>query len=676
MEGIGYKSFMRFFRSLLFICVFLFLPISFLGAQPKTLDWDQISVDAFLDEEGNLDVLESQKIRFTGDWNGAYRRFDVGWGQKIKFLGVEKKNSDGKWIPLQSRDTIFVDSYLYDPLKYEVKWRSRETDDPPFNNDVLEYRIHLRYANILKKKGESQFRLEHDFSFSDRNGRIGSMDVHLKLDEKWKVVGRDDSDLTFLSSAGLSPEEKMVVRLDLNFSGKSLEKLTPGIEWIYFLRFLSIVSLIVVLGGINFLLYLYAKKIGVMDEPKRITSWKEFKELLGDSKPEFIAILAESGVTETWMTRLIFERKLQCEKTSDGKMILRKLVTTESFSETDQKIIKYLFVVNDTVVNSGQIKEHYKSKKTSYSLKSDIELYYEMEMDRLGFTVPRNSLVEKCTGYVMDKIFSNSFFSLLFIFLFGAFYLFILSDPLNENGVSFARFIVSFLSVIFTIFGISFIEDVHYGFYDLKLYRTKYFYSRFGRSLIPGIILLSFYVWSLEISDNFFLLLLGIFSFISLQHIVRLAPHTHIKQIQSSLQALALKNFLEHKLLSNEKCDIPLTYSPLIPALDLSFTLRYRKENLNLDDTAYLLPENYQTNIEIDIENQTGPVTISSTLSSGTLGSTSSFAASGGEFGGGGSSASWSDMESFSSSSSYTTPSSSSSSSGSSSSGGGGGGGW
>ncbi len=662
-----------------FHLLFLLFPCSYLLSQTKSLDWEQIEVDAYLGKDGSLEITETQSIRFSGDWNGAYRRYDLGMGEKIKFISLDRKLENGTWISLKSGSLYYTDEFQYDQLRHEIKWRSRMPSDKPFDNTILVYKIKVKYMDILRREGGDKFRLDHDFGFSDRKGDIGRMSIHLKVHEDWKIPGKFENSLTFLSNSPLSPDQKMIVQLDLRYTGTEIKSFSPSPLRIYFFRGIELILIICGLGILNFLIYIYAKKIGIMDEPIRIDSWKLFYEILSDTKPEYVAILAESGMTETWMTRLTNEGKLRLSYSEKTNIILRKLVEDEAFSETDQKILKDLFVYGGREVSSNQIKEYYKSKKTSYSLNSDIERHYTNEMERLAFLEPRNSWIEKSFGFIFDKVFFNSFVFILSAIVFGLFYYFYLSEPLNSVGVGFGRFFASIPFTIMSAVVVSSFEDVHYGIHDVELYRERYFVSRFLRSLIPLFILNAFFIWSLEIPSEIYFYILLASSFLSAQHIIRLSPLSHKKQIKKTLEILSLKNFLSGRLSSSEPCDIPIQLAPFIPAFDLTFNLRYRSENLNLNDAEYLFPENISKQMELHLPNQTSLSSLGSSGISSSIVSnagSSSFSSSNGNFGGGGASASWSDMEAFSSSARYSPPSTSSSSSSSSSSGGGGGGGW
>jgi hypothetical protein len=84
------------------LCVLLTLSLPGIAFAQRELHWERIEVDARLDAAGRLVVVETQKIVFTGDWNGGERRFNIlrrrwrrlviGTGdQKIRSFMISKK---------------------------------------------------------------------------------------------------------------------------------------------------------------------------------------------------------------------------------------------------------------------------------------------------------------------------------------------------------------------------------------------------------------------------------------------------------------------------------------------------------------------------------------------------------------------------------------------------------
>ena len=65
------------------------------AAQPKSLHWRALAVDAELDADGRLNVRERHDMVFTGDWNGGERRFDLRKGQALQLRGIRRIGDGG-----------------------------------------------------------------------------------------------------------------------------------------------------------------------------------------------------------------------------------------------------------------------------------------------------------------------------------------------------------------------------------------------------------------------------------------------------------------------------------------------------------------------------------------------------------------------------------------------------
>lgn len=632
--------------------IILFLFTNSLLAQEKSLDWNSIQVDAILKNNGNLLVSETQTILFNGDWNGAYRQFELGLGQKIHFQSIEILREDGKWETLSNNSVDNIDSYLWYPIESMVKWRSRNPFDPVFDQKVITYRLNYEYEYILNSLSNSEFQLDHDFGFADRIGSIKSFSVNLSWEDNWDLYQGNDqvwskdfnqkSALTIHASRALAPGDKMIVKLRFNYKANASLLNQRSVWKEYAIRILHFFLLTILALCLSALIFLYCKRRGFFAEPVEIQSWKEFESFLADLSPEEVAILSEKGLVASWMTRLIQEKKLE-------------------FSSKEKE-------------------------KKSYSLYDSIYLQYSASLVKKNLLPNPNSMVSKIINFLFDKIISKFYIMIpLSIILFIFHWLFI--DPImNANAISTGRFAFFCFAFAFSRILMSLLVDDHYGFFDLRHNRVKYFHYRYLLSILPSFVIFAFYFWSLDIHLELYYTLLGICVFSIFEYLLNTNPIQQLQQIEITLKALALKEFLQSKLLSDETCDVPQKFAAYIPALDLTHSIEYRITSLGKIDCLYLIPE-YFENWKAIVEKQK---TASSSLRSGSsFGSSSSETSTssmstgaiassiglGGLFAGAGASASWSEMSNFSSSASYSPPSSSSSS-GSSSSGGGGGGGW
>lgn len=683
------------------ICRYLFIAFFCLSthsllSQEKTLHWNSILVDATLKNNGNLVVSETQTIVFNGDWNGAYRKFDLGLGQKIQFQSLEILRTDGKWETLSNNSIDSIDSYLWYPIESMVKWRSRNPFDPVFDQKVITYRLNYEYEYILNSLSNTEFQLDHDFGFSDRIGSINAFTVNLSWEDNWDLYQGSDqawskdlkqqSALTFHSSRPLAPGEKMIVKVRFNYKADAALLNQRSVWKEYAIRFFHFILLTIIAFCLSALIYLYCKKRGFFAEPIGIKTWKEFESFLTDLSPEEVAILSENGLVASWMTRLVQEKKLEFKSKGKEETILRRLVDFEKFHEGDQTILKALFVEDKDTISISELKSHYKKEKKSYSLYNSIYLEYSGSLVKKNLLPNPNSMASKIINFLFDKIITKFYVMIpLSILVFILHWLLI--DPImNTNGISTGRFAFFCFAIAFSRILMSLLIDDHYGFYDLRHNRVRYFLYRYLLSIVPSFVIFAFFFWSLDIHLEVYYALLGICVFSIFEYLLNTNPIQHIQQIEITLKALALKEFLQSKLLSDKACDVPQKFAAYIPALDLTHSVEYRITSLGRLDCLYLIPE-YFENWETIVEKQK---TSSSPIGSGSnFGSSSSETSAssinsgaiatgiglGGLFAGAGASASWSEMSNFSSSASYSPPSSSSSS-GSSSSGGGGGGGW
>lgn len=694
------KTLSRFFSSLrmsarmqselLVAALFLsavFLPLNPLLAQTRYLDWDSIHVDAKISEDGKLEVSEIQAIRFTGDWNGGYRIFNTGWGQTIQFQSMERRKEDGTWLPLRAGSTDFVDQYLFAPGTGEARWRARSWDDPPFENERIEYRLNLTYSGVLSRKGDGVYALDHDFGFADRDTPIREMTVRLTWDKSWSPVGGGGGDegfdaskdsLEFRSNGILAPGQKMIVRAQFRFHGDPA--LLPPSPWkMVGNRLFQFTLLILGLLGIHTALFYFAKSRGAYNDPPYFQNWDQVHDGLGEFTPEETALLSEHGLVSSWMTRLILDGKIRA-RSEQGQTLLERMVPVAEFEERDRSIIESLFVDGKSSITADDVRKHYRDKKTSFDLSARIEGAHGKRIDALGL-LPQESGIGKVLNFFVENVLGKTYIIIPTFLVGGVLSLLFLEPILSGSGVSGGRVFASLFFALFTSVMANAFDDNHYGFNDLIRNRMKFVRNRFFLALIPSLAFFAFYFWSSDLQEPFWYGVLAFCGFLSFQHVWRFSAHKHVDQIQTSLRLLGVKNYLYSKLLSDDPCDIPIGFAPYIPAFDLDFTVEYRIKNLGKNDCAHLLPQVLENIIaklpELKSSSSLRWSSPSSTSTAvGISAATAGVVGAGGLFGGGGASASWSDMSSFSSASSYSPPSSSSSSSGGSSSGGGGGGGW
>src|ERR1043165_3474425 len=171
-----------------FRAVFVLALLLAASAHARSLYWRSIAVDAHLDAEGRMHIVETQTCVFDGDWNGGERWFNVRGNQSFNFESMARVDRDGTAPPLGFGSADKVDHYdVLDGPK--VRWRARLASDPEFKNTELTYRLRYTYSGIVKRVNK-RYLLSHDFAFANRDpGQvIQNFSLHLTVDPIWSGI--------------------------------------------------------------------------------------------------------------------------------------------------------------------------------------------------------------------------------------------------------------------------------------------------------------------------------------------------------------------------------------------------------------------------------------------------------------------------------------------------------
>lgn len=203
-------------RVILIICALATGAISSVTAQDgaRALHWRRIDVDARLDADGRLHVVERQAMVFTGDWNGGERTFNLRPGQRLDLNRTTRFDPGGRAHPLRRGDLDAVDEFDWTNSK-TLRWRSRLPTDPPFASQQIIYELAYTLSNILVADGAG-YQLDHDFAFPDRLGSIESFSLVFAAADAW----RSPTPLPLrLERANIPPGESVVVTIPLQYTG-------------------------------------------------------------------------------------------------------------------------------------------------------------------------------------------------------------------------------------------------------------------------------------------------------------------------------------------------------------------------------------------------------------------------------------------------------------------------
>jgi hypothetical protein len=337
-------------------------------ALARELHWRSIEVDARLEPDGSLAVVETQAMIFTGDWNGGERRFELRFGQQIELVRIARIDPEsGREIELVEGDLDQVDEYAWHDSR-TLRWRSRLPSDPPFDRREIVYRIEAVYSGILRAAGEGLWVLDHDFLFADRDGPVERARVALELGEGWQLAAPAP---TVVETGAIPPGEGLVVRRELRWTGAG-RPARAAVEWPDPRRSLSAVGLLVLLA-LERLISWWRRDAALgrfAAGPTRVDrAWLE--ERLFSVAPEVVGAawdreIAGAEVAAT-LARLVAERKLSSRVERRGWSVfgrdvlhLKLEVPLGAIDETARPLIEALFPLG-AEIDTDRLRDHYRS---------------------------------------------------------------------------------------------------------------------------------------------------------------------------------------------------------------------------------------------------------------------------------------------------------------------------
>jgi uncharacterized membrane protein YgcG len=334
-------------------CLFMTCPLN-----ARNLYWDRVEVRAHLNADGSLSVTEFQTYIFNGEWNGGERWFDVHAGQQFKWLGMERFER-GRVYALRPGNLNRVDEYKWTE-SHRLRWRSRLPTDPPFNQTSIQYVLRYQYNNVLRKIG-SQYILDHNFLFSDRSGVIQNYSLYFSADPVWKIAYT--LPLQYFEKS-IQPGLGYVLNLQLVYQGSNLPNaLTPldrntrlGLWVLFYVCMLC------------FLIPFYIKEkskgrfvpipsFQKMDEKVLI---KRLLSLL----PEEVGALWDENIGSPEVTailaRMVQENKIKSTLISASNMQFELLVSKNTLTGYEKKLIDGLFFGGRKQVSTQALKTYYR----------------------------------------------------------------------------------------------------------------------------------------------------------------------------------------------------------------------------------------------------------------------------------------------------------------------------
>jgi len=367
----------------LLAALFAVLPPPPAAAQGRSLSWPEIRVAAHLDDEGRLLVSERQTMRFSGDWNGGERRFDLRPGQRLDFRGMARLDSASGRFEEMERGDLGVVGHWDLTSRNTVRWRARKPSDPPFDGTTLTYRLDYVLSGVLQHgHGEGRYLLDHEFGFADRDGSIERLSVELTADPAWRSAALP-LERTWTD---LPPGDSPVTTVDLAWTGAGRPAGVPlPLPWP--LRLLPFAA------SLAALLFFFLR---FLRHERRSPRFDPLPDLGGPPKREWleqvvfrrpaeeIGALWDRAVGAPEVTALLArmtgEGKLRSWVTSTGHrkkptLHLELKVARESLKGAERTLVDGLFFDGRTGTDTERVKEHYKSSgfNPAAKIRPDIE---------------------------------------------------------------------------------------------------------------------------------------------------------------------------------------------------------------------------------------------------------------------------------------------------------------
>ena len=329
------------------------------AAVPRRLHWDELAVDARLDDDARLHVTERHVIVFSGDWNGAERTFRLDPGQTLALHRVQRLGPHPGDVAMLSEGSLNeLDRFAWvEPGR--LRWRSRRPSDPPFNQTRIEYVLRYVLAGVIDRTLRG-YRLDHDFAFGDRPGDINRFTLDLQLDTPWRTEGAVPRGIV---GGPLAQGDGWRVVLPLEHGGPAWPR---AAAWRRFaLHGVTLAGLVVLPVFMIGRLIVRERRTGRLGAPTGPpVSRADLERDIFIHRPEVIGAAWDGSVGEAEVgavvARMVQERKLRSEVTPMGNLSMELLVGRETLDGYERALVDGLFVDGDAT-NTEKIRSHYQA---------------------------------------------------------------------------------------------------------------------------------------------------------------------------------------------------------------------------------------------------------------------------------------------------------------------------
>lgn len=348
------------------LCLILVFCVPGLAFAQRELHWDTLAVTAHLNADGSLTVAEDQTIIFNGDWNGGERTFNIRPRQRLAFEGMSWWDGS-TWQPMNERSSpSAVNDYALTNSR-TLRWRGRLAADPPFSNALRRYQLRYTLSGVVKQDG-TNYVLDHDFAFPDRDGVIVRYELRLTLDPVWQA---DSPVAEVHRRSNLGPGSGYVLTLTLRHAGSETPTAVAGSRSPEVRA--AARNIVAVTFAAIVLLFIWESARGRF-APLATSSVDEvwLREHILKFPAEVVSAAWDDRVNQsevvTILARMTVEGKLQSHATGSGKhagMSLALKVPRTTLESYERALVDALFFDNRTTTSTTDVKSHY--RKTGFN---------------------------------------------------------------------------------------------------------------------------------------------------------------------------------------------------------------------------------------------------------------------------------------------------------------------
>lgn len=185
-------------------------------ASGKQIVYEKIDVQMTLNRDTSIDIVEHQQVRLNGDWNGLYRYYELIGCDNIEILDVYENDT-----PYQKGSIDRKGGYILEREKgkLQVKWRSRNVEEPLYADAVTTFTIRYRVMGAIAQHRRRDVLFWKPL-FHDTEHSIASAKVTLILPE---VIDPNQTEVIFYTEAPFAEWEiDPQNRRSINFIAKEV----------------------------------------------------------------------------------------------------------------------------------------------------------------------------------------------------------------------------------------------------------------------------------------------------------------------------------------------------------------------------------------------------------------------------------------------------------------------